>query len=115
MARHKVAQRLKMLGNVYVDDCSRNDQFEEMNERRHRQREDVNAYKIEKRKLERRLLKQDVAMIWSVVDVERTENRPKAENYLFMKTIEEAVSCSLQNSTSSGLYTDNVLTHISLM
>lgn len=95
---------------------SRNDEIERVTEERAHFLEELNAYKIEEEKLERKLPENVVAMkamTWSVVDFERTVNLLGTEKCLLMKTNKELFSCSPPTTTHGGLNEDKLLKHIS--
>lgn len=101
-----------------VDENCQIDEFERVKEKRDGLLREVNDYKMKRDKIEKTLLKNDIALeatAWSVLDLERTVICPEAEESLMMKTNEKLLSCSSQTSTSGGRRTDIFLQHIPLV
>lgn len=77
--------------------------------------EEVKAYNMQKKKLEKMLLEKAVAikvMKLSVADLKRIVNHLVTKTSLLMKTGEELVSCSSQMTMSGGRVTHESLKHI---
>lgn len=86
-----------------------------MKEERDRLLEEVNGYKMEKKKLAKALLEKKVAMKamkLSLVDLERIVICLEMEKKLFMKTNEKLFSCSFQTTFSGGRITNKLLMSI---
>lgn len=94
---HALGQRLKVLDDVSVHKNPRNDERERMKKRPDPLAEEMNAHKMNTKKLKKTVLGKKItrkAMSWSVVDLERTVNSLETEKRLSTKTNEELFSYS---------------------
>lgn len=115
MGHHTRTQGLAVLGDLSVGNYSQLDEPEQVKEERNILLKEVNSYKLEKERDARTLIHKEVArkaMLWFLVDFERTVNCPEPEKTFLRKTIEEHISSSSQTTTSGGQITDKFLKHI---
>lgn len=105
VAHRALDQDLEVLSEVLVDENCWNDEYERVKEERDSFLEDVSAYKMEKERLEKTLVKIEGAMkgtTRSLVDFKRTVQHLAPEKSLSLKTNEELVSYPSLTTTSGG-------------
>lgn len=113
MAHHALAQSLNVLLESPQGEKSGSEELQRLKEEHGHFLEEINAYKIEKRKLQR-MLKKDVAvksMMQSLVDQGQYETRLGTEKGVLMKISEELLSSSSQTAVRSSRVPDLYFTN----
>lgn len=98
-------QGVDVLGDISGGEHFRNDEFKEVKEERDHLCEEVNASQLEKKKPEKTLPAQEVAMkamCYPPLYLERIVNRLETEKSCFVQTKERHVYCLSQTTTGEG-------------
>lgn len=112
---HPLYKGLQLLTGKSVGENSRNEEVERVRGKQDRLVEHVDAYNMEKKNLQKTLLKRGIAMkvmAGSVVDLKRIMNRLEPEKSLLMEMKKDLVSCSSQTTLSGGQITKGMLKYI---
>lgn len=109
---HPLTQGLELLDNVSMGENYLNESLDQVKKKQHHLRDDVSAYEMEEKKLEKAVLGSKIAMkaiTWSILDLEKTVNCLDTEKSLLMNTSDELLHCSLQKTTRGDRVSDRLL------